>query len=198
MSASYAHCLRPGTPVSTVDGGISGVIEGVASLGSPAVGHTYIVRLDHRTSAVWNDYPYKCASIPRSQLRIHGTENIVAIYEGEVQFYEENDKTLTMAEAVNVSRKLYEPYTLQFSFKDEEHDEYAIIVSMKSGVWSGEFDMTEEGTHRPLYHGTMYHVVMEDRQGTLILNATMDDAGIPQHITLRAKCVGEKSEIEEE
>ena len=197
MSFSYAHCLRPGTYVNTVDGGTSGVVAGVSSLAPAGVGHTYIVRLDQRTSEVWKAYPYECAAIPRSLLRVHGTDNLVASYEGDVQFYEQDQKTPMVAKAQDVRRKLYEPYTLNFSFKDDDSDTYVVEASMRSGVWEGHYEMFDEGTTRPLYHGTLYHIVVEDRQGTLILNASMEEAGNPQHITLRAKCVGEKAEVEE-
>jgi hypothetical protein len=182
-----------GTTVSTVDGGANGIVVGVAHSGPPGVGVTYIVKLEQRTDGAWKNYPYDCAAIPRPQLRVHGTENIVANYEGDVQFYEENQKVPILTKACNIKRKLYEPYTLDFSFADEG-DSYVVKAEMHAGVWSGTYDLSEEG--RLIYHGALYHVMVEDRQGTLILNASMEEAGSPQHITLRAKCIGEKAEIE--
>lgn len=200
MSINYSHCLRPGTSVTTVDGGASGNVVGVASMAPAGLGHTYIVRLDIRTSDLWKAYPYDSAAIPRVLLRVHGTENIVAKYEGDVQFYEENQKAPMVVKTANVRRLLYEPYTLTFSFKDDEGggDRYVVSTEMHSGVWAGQYDMFRDGVGNPIYHGALYHVVVEDRQGTLILNASMEEAGSPQHITLRAKCVGEKAEVEED
>jgi hypothetical protein len=198
VSLNYSHCLRPGTTVTTIDGGACGTVVGVAYLASPAVGHTYIVHLDLRSNEEWKAYPYDCAAIPRCLLKVHGTDNIVASYEGDVQFYEQSEKAPMVVKAVDVRRKLYEPYTLNFSFKDDDGDTYVVVAEAHSGVWEGKYEMFDEGTTHPLYHGSLYHVVVEDRQGTLILNATMEEAGSPQHITLRAKCVGEKAEVEDD
>jgi hypothetical protein len=200
MSLSYSHCLRPGTPVSLVDGGASGNVVGVASLAPAGLGHTYIVHLAIRTSDTWKAYPYDSAAIPRCLLRVHGTESIVARYEGDVQFYEENQKAPMVTKAIDVRRKLYEPYTLRFSFNDDEGsgDRYVVSTEMQNGGWNGQYDMFRDGIDHPIYHGALYHVVVEDRQGTLILNASMEEAGSPQHVTLRAKCIGEMAEVEEE
>jgi hypothetical protein len=151
-----------------------------------------------RDSKMWKEYPYECAAIPRCLLRLHGTDRVVASYEGNVQFYEENQKVPMVAKAVDVQRRLYEPYALSFSFKDDGNDTYKVKVEMHDSLWVGTYDLFEGGADKPVYQGTLYHVVVEDRQGSLILNASMEEAQSPQHITLRAKCIGEKSEVEDD
>jgi len=183
--------------VTTSDGGVSGTIVGVASVIPGGIGYTYIVRLDLRSSDIWKNYPYECAAIPRVLLRVYGTENIVAKYEGDVQFYEQGAKAPIVSSAEKVRRKLYEPYTVSFTFSDDG-DSYVVTAEMHDGVWRGKYEMFRDGAGHSIYQGVLYHVVVEDRQGTLILNATMEEAGNPQHLTLRAKCIGEVAELEED
>lgn len=197
MTVSYAHCLRKDTPVGMTDGSAEGVIAGVASMGSPAVGHTYIVRLTKRYTEAWKGYPYEYASVPRGMLHIVGTDNLITTYKGEVQFYEESERIPKVHEARTVERRLFEPYRLTFSFADDDGVTYAVAVQMVGGAWVGEYNAYEGESEKPLYRGPLMHVVVEDRQGTLILNATMDEGGQTQHITLRGKCTGERSTEEE-
>lgn len=198
MSASYAHCLRTDTPVGMSDGSAEGVIAGVCSMGSPAVGHTYIVKLTRRYSDTWKNYPYDYASVPRCMLHIIGTDNLITTYKGEVQFYEERQGAPKVYEARAVERQLFEPYELKFGFVDDDQTLYMMKIRMEGGVWTGRYEAYEGETKSPLFTGGLDHVVVEDRQGTLILNASMDEGGLTQHVTLRAKCTGERSIVEEE
>lgn len=195
VSVSYAHCLPSGALVTMLDGSASGLIVGIAHIGAADVGHTYIVRLMERSSDSWKSYPYECVAIPRALLRVYGTQDLIALYEGEVQFYEESSKSPLVVKAEGVRRQLHEPHKLEFSF-DDEGDIYRVTVKLVSGVWKGSYGLYQDVSEKPMYHGDLYHVMLEDRQGTLILNASMEEAGSPQHITLRAKCLGEKAEVE--
>lgn len=197
MTVSYAHCLKSDTPVGMADGSAEGIVVGIVSMGSPSVGHTYVIKLTKRYTETWKNYPYECACVPRGMLHIIGTDNLIITYKGEVQFYEEGERALKVYDGRGIERRLFEPYRLMFNFADDEGVVYVFTVEMHDGVWVGKYRAYEGEGKTSLYSGSLSHVVVEDRQGTLILNATMDEGGQTQHITLRAKCTGERS-IDEE